>query len=504
MSRLLICVVMTLICGSVRADIIHYTDGRKLEGVILERTSSQITVETSFGTIDVPLSKIDHIEEKLTLAQELAQQRASVDDGDAEALYQLALWAEENKLRKEHKSLLNEVLSADPQHPGANSDMGRVEVDGQWYEPAELERHLASVEKEMLAQGKLFHEGKWLPEAEVMAKRGLALYDGQWVPRREAEIRLDVDELASLADWHTSATAGEFVTIYSDLDEDALDFLVNDLDAAVRDFLRRSRATEPYLGRLTKRQIPVYLPPDQQLAQNMLNEGFLAKRYSLLANTPELWANRPIFGMNWPQAFLVVVDDGRLDINGDRDEARLGFLSHLLGALLIDRYKGTRSCPDWVVLGIQTFYEGVTNYHSTLTLSRNDVDSEGEPVDLWRSGWETFVDWRDQLKKPQSWGTVPTMRQLMHRPEDQMDSRDIAACWSLVSFLFEQHETEFFAYLKAFDSDPFKLVQAEGMPDEHDRAFAATFASTQDELEAQWQSWAMARPAHFRTDALKR
>ncbi|MFT7465172.1 MAG: hypothetical protein ACI9EF_003536 [Pseudohongiellaceae bacterium] len=504
MTRPMIWALLLLLSGSVSADIIHYKDGRTLEGVILERSSTEITVETSFGTIDVPLSKIDHIEEKLTLAQELAAQRATIADDDANSLYLLALWAKDNKLRKQHRALLDEVLTADPQHVQANSDLGRVELDGRWFDPEDLEKYLAEIETEMLAQGKIFHDGRWLPEAEVMALRGLALYNGQWLPQREVDVRLDVDELSSLVHWQTSATTGEFVTVYSDLDEDTLEFLIHDLDSAMRDFLRRSRAVDPWQGRLTKRHIPIYMPSEQEQARAMLENGFLAKRYSLLADSAEKWTNRQIFGMNWPQAFLVLVNDGRLEINGDADEARRGYLSHLMGALFIDRYKGTRSCPDWALLGLQTFYEGATNYHSTLTLSSEKVDAEGEPIALWYRGWETFVDWRDNLRDPGIWSTLPTMRQLMTSPKERLDSRDIGMCWSLVSFLLDQHETEFFDYLKAFDSDPLRIIKAADMIDEHDRAYAATFAPDQDELEAQWQNWAMARPQRFPVDILDR
>lgn len=83
------------------ADIIHYKDGRTLEGVIVARTDKQITVKTDFGTLDILLSKVASIEEKLTPEQELAAQRATVADDDAAALYQLARWASDHKLRKQ-------------------------------------------------------------------------------------------------------------------------------------------------------------------------------------------------------------------------------------------------------------------------------------------------------------------------------------------------------------------------------------------------------------------
>ena len=128
-----------LLASTVAADIIHYKDGRRLEGQILEHTASKLTVKTSFGTIDVDMDKVSRIEERATPQEVLLEKRAGLADDDAPALYQLALWASHKKLRRESRDLMRAVLAADPAHAGANEAVGRVRMDDRWLEPAEVE-----------------------------------------------------------------------------------------------------------------------------------------------------------------------------------------------------------------------------------------------------------------------------------------------------------------------------------------------------------------------------
>jgi hypothetical protein len=91
-----VALALAMLATPALADVIHYKDGRQLEGRIVSRTASELTVETDFGTIKVPLSKIDHIEEKRTPREELEARRAAIPADDEEARFELALWARDN------------------------------------------------------------------------------------------------------------------------------------------------------------------------------------------------------------------------------------------------------------------------------------------------------------------------------------------------------------------------------------------------------------------------
>lgn len=482
------------------ADIIHYTDGRQLEGVIVARTADVLTVETSFGTIDVPLSKVASIEEKLTPRQELEQQRAGIANDDAPALFVLAQWAADQKLRKESRALMAEVLAADPDHEGANLALGRVQVDGRWFEPDEVQAYLDQVEAERRAQGLVLYEGEWIPEADANQRKGLVLYDGHWLPRREADTRGVLRDLAATVGWSTQATEGEFVTVFGDLGEETVEYLLHDLDAAVRDFLARAEPTEAERQRVVGREIPVYLVPDDKAA-TLLESGFL-RRYPIVGDPLVEYGRLDVYGMNWPRAFLVLVEGPHLERNGDPDASRTGLLAHQFGRLFVDRFKGSRSSPGWVQVAFAAYYEGVVNYYSTVSISTEKVDDEGNASGRWVRGWEHFGEWRDQLRDEGAQRSLPSLRHLLRDPLSAFDSRGVGLAWSLLRFMLEKHRREFFDYLRAFDSNPFSVAEDLGV--EHERAWAATFASTIDELESEWRDWALAQPPRFPNNELKR
>lgn len=495
-------VLLLLFASTLCADIIHYKDGRKLEGVIVERSATAVKIDTDFGTISVEMSKISSIEEKLTPAQELADRRAKVPDDDARAIYQLAMWADEHDLRRESKALLLEVLAADPSHRDANEKLGRVEVDGVWLEPGEVDSYLEKVAEEKRAQGLEFHEGEWLPRDQVMRARGFVEYHGEWLPRRDAETRLILEDLAGMAEYTTTAVAGEFITLYNtELDEETVESIIYDLDAMVRDFLKRLQLNELEVAQVTKYDIPIFILPNVPTSDRIVESGF-TKRFVHTDADAESFLGRTSYGLQWPRPLLVLVEGNYLDVSGDRDVVRMGILSHQLAELLVERIKGVRDPPGWAKAGLAAFYEGATNYYSTVTLTSDNPLAEEVPTSLWTPGWENFPEWRDNLRDEAMQSSVGSMMATFFRPATSYNSRDVGVCWSFVSFLLDRHPTEFSEFLRVYDSDDASADRARRRL--HERAWPRAFASEEAQLEREWRSWALARPARFPGDMLDR
>ena len=486
----------------VAADIIHYKDGRKLEGVILERSSTEVKVETSFGTIKIEMSKIARIEERLTPVQQLEQQRAQIADDDAPALFQLALWAEEQDLRKPARKLFREVVAADPDHRGANEKLGRVEVDGVWMEPDEVEKYLADMAEEMEAKGYLFHDGKWLPEAEVMKLRGFAQYKGEWLPRREAETKQALEDASTMAQVEFVALAGEHVTVFDAvLGEELVENIIYELDAEARTFCNKLELTDAEREQVLRYDVPVYIAPDQEAADRLVTSGFL-ERYFHPVRVKEDWPGRKAFGLHWPRPLIVLVEGDYLEARGDKDETRMGFLSHMLGNTLVERLAGGRDAPPWARAGLAAWFEGATNYFATVTITSDHVDETGAPINLWTNSWETFVEWRDNLKDPGQLANVPSLKALLRRDAPAFDSQHVGIFWSFTDFLLAKHPTEFAQYLRNYDRD--RSAQERQHRLFHERAWALSFASTEDELEREWHSWAQSRPDRMPIRLLER
>ncbi|MEZ0229806.1 MAG: hypothetical protein ACAI25_14360, partial [Planctomycetota bacterium] len=73
-------------CGLASADTIALKNGRRIEGHILSKSATQITIEVPGGQMDLPRSQIASIEEGLSIEDQYAQRALATNDEDPEAL----------------------------------------------------------------------------------------------------------------------------------------------------------------------------------------------------------------------------------------------------------------------------------------------------------------------------------------------------------------------------------------------------------------------------------
>src|SRR5436190_17884924 len=85
-------VLVLLVSGLASADTIALKNGRRIEGRILHRSPSAVTVEVPGGQMDLPRSQIASIEEGLSVDDEYAQRYQKLDASDPDALDSLASW----------------------------------------------------------------------------------------------------------------------------------------------------------------------------------------------------------------------------------------------------------------------------------------------------------------------------------------------------------------------------------------------------------------------------
>lgn len=193
-------VALVLTVGIASADLILLKDGRRFEGTILKETASEVVFETKFGELRFARSEISRLERGLTPSQEFEQrwkQCESVSD-----YFLLGQWAAKKQLRAEMRRAMNEVLSSEPDHAGANKALGLVPYNGRWVKPEERERLKAKdhaedmrqrglvlhegewvtlAEKKRLDAGEVYFEGRWLKPGDLERAQGLEELDGEWV-----------------------------------------------------------------------------------------------------------------------------------------------------------------------------------------------------------------------------------------------------------------------------------------------------------------------------------
>src|SRR5688572_7827717 len=85
---------------------------------------------------------------------ELEKKLAAIDRKDAEAVFGVAVWAEQNSLKTDSKRLLREVIKVNPDHAKARELLGYEKFGDKWLTKREIEREKEKAkEAEMAAQG---------------------------------------------------------------------------------------------------------------------------------------------------------------------------------------------------------------------------------------------------------------------------------------------------------------------------------------------------------------
>ena len=139
-----------------RADVVFLKHGAKLEGRIVERTESSVEIDIGAGSLKLPMSKVDRIEEGRSPLDDYDARAAKLAEDDRDGWLELARWASGMGLGAQSRWAYEHVLTLDPNDPEANRAVGRVEVDGRWMTEDEAYR----------ARGFVSFEGQWMTPAE--------------------------------------------------------------------------------------------------------------------------------------------------------------------------------------------------------------------------------------------------------------------------------------------------------------------------------------------------
>jgi len=163
------------------ADEVYLRGGGHVSGVIVERTSHVVVLETGPGRVSVPLSRVERIEDGRSALESYQEQARSLDPLDVAGWARLARWAEDHDLATVARETWQRVLWLDPSHPEANAALGRLAVDGEWMDEAEAHRRLGHVQ----------YQGRWVTPAEheaLVRERQAERQDAR--ERVEAELRV--------------------------------------------------------------------------------------------------------------------------------------------------------------------------------------------------------------------------------------------------------------------------------------------------------------------------
>jgi hypothetical protein len=146
------------------ADVVYLTNGRSMEGIVLEESNDQVLIKLAFGEIGLPRSSILRIERGPSDLEEYLERRARLVERDARAgdWLQLAGWADSQGLDHGAREAAMRAAQIEPDLPALAPWM---ESYGYVYSP---------------------EESRWLPYDEFMRRRGFVQSGDRWITAGEA------------------------------------------------------------------------------------------------------------------------------------------------------------------------------------------------------------------------------------------------------------------------------------------------------------------------------
>ncbi len=161
-------------------DVVHFKNGGSIEGQVAA-TPNGVIVKLPSGDIAVPNDAIERIEKKESPLEQYAQRAAAIKEPDAEAHYQLGVWAAMGGLRLQAQDEFRKAIALSPNHLGARQALGYRYDNGRWMTEDEA----------MQTHGFVKQEGQWMtPEAATRLQTLKAELDVAHEKRLAAEAEL--------------------------------------------------------------------------------------------------------------------------------------------------------------------------------------------------------------------------------------------------------------------------------------------------------------------------
>lgn len=150
--------LLLLICASAaaRADVVFLKSGSKLEGRIVERTEATVEIDIGAGSLTLPMSSVDRIEEGRSVLDEIDERAKALSPDDVDGWLELARFASREGLGAQSKWAYEHVLELDSNNTEANRALGRVEIDGRWM----------TEDQAYQVRGYVNFEGEWMTPAQ--------------------------------------------------------------------------------------------------------------------------------------------------------------------------------------------------------------------------------------------------------------------------------------------------------------------------------------------------
>jgi len=178
--------LLLILCAIANADDIYAKSGSApmvRDVMVVEQTSDRIYyLDKRLKKRGLSKAMVGRVEKKRSVIHDFKEREAAAKDADA--VMTLAGWAAKKGFHKEViRSLWESALKLDPNNPGANLALGRVQHKGRWMTPAGREQAIADEDAaEMKAKGLVRYKDQWVtPDDKAKLERGLVRFKGRWM-----------------------------------------------------------------------------------------------------------------------------------------------------------------------------------------------------------------------------------------------------------------------------------------------------------------------------------
>lgn len=478
-----------LAVSTAQGDIIHLKDGKKIEGKITVQASDVVTIETKFGPMDVKRALIDKIETQ-RLPEEEVKARIEEAGSDPAKLWEVAVYARDKKMTKRFKEIAEKVISFDAKHKFANEALGRVEYEGRWYTPEELEQYKTKFAADMQAQGKELIDGVWVDHDTAMQRKGFEKYGNEWLTPGEVYKRKSEEVIQTLLGTTLATTDSAHFTMRSQLPAEECTEILDLLESGWEHFYANFQPNELERRIMEHYPIAVYVLPSADIVAKFVEPGgYMDQLYNPPKGINERYVDATSFPIFGPRPLIVASQGRHLVSGGSRTVSLTGFISNLTGNVLVRRFKRNGALPGWVEAGMCHYYEARLNGYSTITF----IEFIGfDHIQKTDNDLLTFKEWYGKIAKPEFRASLPSLDKLRTTKVEEIDAKGLVKSYFLVRWLMDTDPAKLAQYTRrAFEQNTVTRTMTE-----EDTAFQEVFQTTSEELEKQFHAWLETQPAN--------
>jgi len=498
-----------LLAGSALADVLVMKDGRRIEGVILEETATKVKIQTGLGVLEFARSKVESIERKKTKRQQFDERFGAAKTGDE--FYEVGIWAEDKRLRKQAKKAMGRAIEVDPEHVKARTWLGFVRYRDEWMTPADREARMVADEKaDMLARGfvkyeerwvtpeekakleagLVFHEGRWIPFADAQRKKGLELFEGRWIPRSEANAWAEMKRASDIAKVDFNAHVCEHALLAGNVNSATLEKVAAGLAAGRKWFdgvFSGPKGLALFDGHLPE----LYLFGEDDAPYLATLEHFSTRSDTL----PPGWAKavKSTHGFLWWDPWPV--SSARRWHRGETDLH--GHCYHHWGHMLLNRvgYDG-RLLPPWYDEGFAAVVENRLHGLNAVFCRAKASTPTGTVAKGTTWSFDPKIlrtgHWREVLGKALDENAVRDFDRLARKEFHDLDLIDIVVAMGIVEWVVAKGDlTEFHKVIReTAPKTPQRVIETVSERREiYDRAFRAAVKMDMRAADSAWRSW---------------